>query len=146
MSIIDIKWQLLPNTLVYIFGGLSVFVVVGNALIFSDLGLLYNSLVGSAILFGIFWSIYQISGGRWIGGGDVRLLGMMGILLGWQKGLLAVVTASYLATIFVVILVVLSRYKKGMRISFGPFLLLGTYLAFLFGDLLIKAYINFSGL
>ncbi len=146
MSIIDIKSQLLPTKLVFIFGGISGLLVVTNALINRDLSLLINSLIGSVVLFGTFWSVYQVSGGKWIGGGDVRLLGVMGILLGWKKGLLAVVFASYLATIFVVVLVVFNKYKKGIRISFGPFLLLGTYVAFIFGDLLIGAYKSFSGL
>lgn len=146
MSIIDIKWQLLPTKLVYMFGGLSGLLVITNSIINRDFSLLISPIIGSAVLFGTFWLIYQVSGGKWIGGGDVRLLAALGILLGWQKGLLAVVVASYIATFVVVGLVIFRKYKKGMRISFGPFLLSAAYLSFVFGDSVIRAYRSFSGL
>lgn len=146
MSIIDIKWQILPSKLVYLFGALSVTATLLLSLNIHNIEVLVNSIIGGSLLFLIFWSIYQVSGGKWIGGGDVRLLGVMGILLGWQKGLIAVVFASYLATIFVIGLALARKYSKKMRIPFGPFLLLGTYVAFLFGDILISFYKQLSGL
>jgi prepilin signal peptidase PulO-like enzyme (type II secretory pathway) len=146
MSIIDTKWQILPTKLVYLMGLAAGFYVLLTSFSKTDSGVLIDSLIGAVVLFGSFWVLYQVSGGKWIGGGDVRLLFVIGLLLGWQKGLLAVVVASYLATIVVVVLIALRRYKKKMRIPFGPFLLLATYGIFLFGDSMISAYKSFSGL
>ena len=146
LAIIDTNDQLLPTKLVYLMGIFSASFTVLLAILLNDRSVLLNSLSGAALLGGIFWAVYQISSGKWIGGGDVRLLFVMGLLLGWQKGLLAVVVASYLATALIIVLIVIKKYKKHMRIPFGPFLLTATYLVLLFGDHVIAVYKTLSGL
>ena len=146
MSIIDAKWQILPTKLVFLMGTAAVTYVLIMSINKGELGVIADSLIGAALLFGLFWILYQISNGKWIGGGDVRLMFVIGLLLGWQKALLAVVVASYLACIVVIVLICIKKYKKRMRIPFGPFLLASTYLMILFGDLAIGAYKTFSGL
>lgn len=146
LSIIDIKWQLLPTRLVYLLGINSAIYIILVSYITSSPGLLRDSLVGAGLLFSVFWGIYQLSAGKWIGGGDVRLLFVIGLLLGWQKAIMAVVLASYLASFLMLGLYILKRYKKRMRIAFGPFLLMGSYVVFIIGDSLISVYKSFSGL
>ncbi len=146
MSIYDIRWQLLPNRLMYPFAAISVAFILLIAIAQQDYSSILSSVIGATLLGGVFWSIYQISDGKWIGGGDVRLVTVMGILLGWQKGLLALVLASYLAVFVVFIIFLLGKYKKKMRIAFGPFLILGTYIVFLFGEQFIDLYKTLSGL
>lgn len=146
LSIYDTKWQLLPNVLVYSLGLASAAFILALALFTTDVELIAGSVIGALLLGGIFWLIYQVSDGKWLGGGDVRLVTVMGILLGWQKSLLAVVLASYIATFFILLLVLVRKYHKKMRIAFGPFLLGATYVTFLLGDNLIGVYKRLSGL
>lgn len=146
MAIVDVRYQLLPNRLVYSFGVSSVLYVAVSALVSRDWQAILPSVIGGVVLFSIFYGIYQLSSGKWIGGGDVRLLGFMGILLGWQKGVLALILASYLASAVILVLVLMGKYHQKMRIAFGPFLLVATYIAFLFGDAAIDAYRRLAGL
>ena len=90
--------------------------------------------------------IYQISAGRWIGGGDVRFGFAMGVLLGWQGGLLGLALASYLGTALIIVLLAIAKYHKKMRIPFGPFLISATYVSVLFGQQVIDWYKSLAGL
>lgn len=146
LAIIDIQHQLLPNRLMYPLGVLSLSYALLSALIQNDIHVLVSSAIGSLALFAFFYSIYQISKGRWIGGGDVRLVAVIGLLLGWQKGLLSILVASYLAVAVIFVLIILRKYHKKMLIAFGPFLFLATYLVFLYGDIAIDYYRSITGL
>lgn len=146
LAVYDLKWMLLPNKLVYALGIFSSLFAAFGIIGIGDASLIIDSILGSLVFGGFFYVLYQISSGKWIGGGDVRLGFALGLLLGWQKSLLCLALASYLATIIVIILVLLRKYRKKMRIPFGPFLLAGAFIAMLFGQNIIDIYLRFSGL
>ena len=80
LAVYDQKWMILPTKLVRLAMALSVLL---TCLIIADEGdysVLISSLIGSVVLGALFWLIYQISDGKWIGGGDVRLGFAMGLL------------------------------------------------------------------
>lgn len=101
-------------------------------------------LIGGAIAIGagLFYAIYHISRGAWIGFGDVRLGVAIGLLLGtpWLAGL-----ALFLASLFglVVSLPLLVKGKANMKakIPFGPLLIVGLIVAKLWGQSIIDWYI-----
>ncbi len=78
-----------------------------------------------------------------MGGGDVKLLGMIGSILGWQNVLLVFFLAPVLA-------LPLGLFMKFVRraevIPFGPFLSLAAWMAFLWGDKMIIWYLNGMGM
>ena len=69
-----------------------------------------------------------------LGGGDIKLLFVIGLYLGAVAGLFAIVVAAVLGLLFV-------RGKE--KIPFGPFLSIGTVVVYLFGDPLVKWYLQF---
>ncbi len=78
-----------------------------------------------------------------IGLGDVKLSAAIGLLLGWQKLILAMLIASVLGSL---ILIVLNRANKSNRDAewpFGPFIVLGSVFALFFGNVIIDRYISF---
>ena len=98
-------------------------------------GILWGVLIAS----GIFYVIFQLSGGQWIGGGDVKLGFVLGVLLGGPlMSMLMLFVASCLGTIAG--LPMLLGGKRQAHIAFGPFLLLGTIIVQLFGAGLIHWY------
>jgi prepilin signal peptidase PulO-like enzyme (type II secretory pathway) len=144
----DLEWMELPTKLVY---SLGVVVLVFRVFeIFSQhlpvVSSLLNAIFGAGLFGGFFWLIYQLSKGRWIGGGDVRLGFALGLQLSWQKTLLSLTAASYLATIVIVILMIVGKYHKKMKLPFGPFLIFATYLCMLWGQNLIDWYMRISGI
>ena len=99
-------------------------------------------LIGAAIGGGFFVGQYTISRGRWIGGGDIRLGALMGLMLGWQlllvAGLIAYVSGAAVA------LVLLSTRRKQLAspIAFGTFLSAATFVAFLWGQNVLDWYLG----
>lgn len=146
LAIYDARWMILPNQLVYPFGLVAiVFTVTSNfsAVTSHSVG---SALIGSIGFGGFFYLLYQLSKGKWIGGGDVRLGFVLGLLLGWQKSILCLTLAAYLGTLVVGVLVLLKKYHRKLKLPFGPFLLIAAYCAMLWGQAVIDWYMRISGL
>lgn len=146
LTIIDKSHQILPTPLVYQFGAMSLALTAVVSYLQKDISVATDALIGAVLLGTLFWAIYVLSHEKWVGGGDVRLLVGIGLLLGWQGGILAVVIASYIGTLILFGLVITGKYKRRMRIAFGPLLLAGSYIVLLWGRDMIDAYLRFSGL
>lgn len=132
----DAKWFLLPDTL------MNILVVIGlfwafNGVMASgyDMSSIY-SLAGSlAILSGLYGFIYFISKGNWIGFGDVKLgFGLALILSNWSLAFIALFAANMIGTLLVLPGLVTGKLSRMQHIPFGPLLILGFVIAFLFGE------------
>jgi prepilin signal peptidase PulO-like enzyme (type II secretory pathway) len=82
--------------------------------------------------------IYYFSKERAMGLGDVYLSAIMGFLLGWQKGFLALYIAFITGAIIGVLLILLRRKKIKSKISFGPFLVIGTVTMLFWGEKVLE--------
>lgn len=88
-----------------------------------------DMLLGVLIGSGFFLLQYLVSRGKWIGGGDIRLGVLMGVILGWQNTILALFLA-YLIGATVGIYLLITKKKNGKsEIPFGTFLVIGTFVA-----------------
>ena len=112
---------------------------------------LSDALIGLAIPLSFFILQILLSGGAWIGGGDLRIAMFMGLLLGWQKTLVALSVGYCVGSLVGLLLIFIFKklYQKEakdslkMRIPFGPFLSFGTLLAYFYGDWLVYFYVKF---
>lgn len=77
-----------------------------------------------------------------IGGGDIKLMAVVGIFLGWQGVLLALFIGAVTGAIMGVIGIILKKKKRKDVIPFGPFLCLGIITTIVYGQQLIDMYIN----
>jgi prepilin signal peptidase PulO-like enzyme (type II secretory pathway) len=107
------------------------------------LGLTWPSLLLGIVVGGGFFLLqYLISGGKWIGGGDIRLGALMGAIFGWPLVLVALFV-SYLLGASVAIPLLLSGKKQlGQTIPFGTFLAVGTVLTLWVGPDLLAWYLS----
>lgn len=97
-------------------------------------------LAGGGTLYAIAMGYYLLARREGMGGGDIKLLGMIGAFLGWQS-LLFVVFASSLSGSIVGIFAMLKQGKGGKtRIPFGPFLALAAMLFLFFHDDIFRAW------
>jgi leader peptidase (prepilin peptidase)/N-methyltransferase len=80
-----------------------------------------------------------------MGGGDIKLLAMMGAVIGWQGVLFTIFAAS--ATGTVVGILSMLKSSKGMRLAipFGPFLTIGAIMYIFFGKAIFNWYIGMLG-
>lgn len=102
---------------------------------------LYVIGMGSVSL--LFLLLWWLTGGAGIGMGDVKLMAAAGLLLGWQRSLLALIVGSVAGS--VIHLIRMSR-GAGRKLAFGPYLAAGIWFSALFGQPLIAAYLNLLGL
>jgi len=102
-----------------------------------------NMLIG-ALAIGLFFLLqFLLSKGKWIGGGDIRLGVLMGVLLGWEMALMALVVAYIIGAIFSIILLIKGTANRKTAIAFGPFLVIGVTTAIFYGDIILNFYLTF---
>jgi len=105
---------------------------------------LMDSLLGIALGGGILWFLAWISpyvfGKEGMGGGDIKLMAMVGAFIGWQPVLLAIMIGSFLGSVVGVGLIAAGITRRDQYIPFGPFLAVGSLLALLFHQPFLNWY------
>jgi len=91
---------------------------------------------------GFFLIQYIVSKGTWIGGGDIRLGVLMGVLLGWQLTILAIFLAYIIGAVSVLILLVFKKVNLKQSTPFGTYLTIATGIALFYGEQIIHWYIQ----
>jgi len=104
--------------------------------------LLLNMLLGAAGLLSFFLIQYIISKGKWIGGGDLRMGIMIGALLGLKFGIVALFISYVIGALFSIVLILLKKVNRKSKISFGPFLIIGTLTVLFYGQELLDFYLS----
>lgn len=77
-----------------------------------------------------------------LGGGDIKLIAIGGLLLGYQAVLVAFVIASLSGGLYASYLLLFKHKGRKTMIAFGPFLCIGIYLAYLYGYQLYTLYLS----
>jgi leader peptidase (prepilin peptidase)/N-methyltransferase len=97
-------------------------------------------LVGGGVLWLIGEAYYRYAGEEGMGGGDVKMLAMIGAFLGWKLAVLTLVFSSLAGSI--VGLLVIATRRGGMKyaLPYGTFLAIGALVASLFGDQIVAWY------
>ncbi|MDD2362299.1 MAG: prepilin peptidase [Oscillospiraceae bacterium] len=85
--------------------------------------------------------IALITGG--VGEGDVKLIAVCGLLLGWKLILLTMLFASVFAAIFGIVLIAIKKAKGKTQLPFGPFIAFSVIICMLYGENIINLYISF---
>ena len=147
LAIYDLRWWLLPNKIVYPLLGWALVLLGVRVLINQEADILLAALWSFLAGGGPFYLLFQISE-KHIGGGDVKLGFLLGLLLlDWRLSLMTLFLSSLIGTVLVLPLM-LRRKKKGLgmqtKLPFGPFLIVGGLIAFWFGQSLIDWYMAFA--
>jgi len=134
----DLKHYIIPDKILLP----AILVVFLYNLFFHFKFLLFNFLP-AAFTAGIFFlMIFLISRGKWLGFGDVKLVFLMGLLLGFPNILVALFLAFFFGAIIGIGLIIFGKKKLKSEIPFGPFLITGTFIAMLWGEELIDWYLG----
>ena len=137
---IDLEHHLLPNviTLPGIAIGLISSAVLPPGLV--------DALIGAAIGGGVLWLIgeayYRYSGHEGMGGGDVKMLAMIGAFLGWKLVLVTLVLSSFAGSLIGVAVIALKRGGMKYALPYGTVLALGALGASLAGDAIVNGYVS----
>lgn len=141
LAVYDLKWMLLPDKLVYPLTLLAVLQVLVAAVWLQDFDFAANAVLSGVGMFGLFWLLFQVSQGKWIGGGDVKIAVALGLIVGTPvRMFLLIFIASLLGTLASLPLAVSGKAALNQQIPFGPYLLAATVIVVLFGQKLIDWY------
>ena len=146
MAIYDLRWMILPDKVVYPGIYLALTFVVFEALT-THSWMAFRGPFGAALLVtGLFYGIAALSRGNAMGGGDIKLVFMMGLILGLKGTALAMLIGFNSAAIVCIGLILAHKRRRRDLIPFGPFLAAGTIIAFLYGQPIVNWYLNINGL
>jgi leader peptidase (prepilin peptidase)/N-methyltransferase len=140
ITVIDFYHQIIPD--VISLPGIAV--GLGASLIIPQITFL-NSLVGILLGGGSLFLVATLY--QWLfkregmGGGDVKLLAMIGAFLGWKAVILTILLGSLIGSIMGIIIMVLKGKDFKYAIPFGPFLSLGAVISLFYGESIIRWYL-----
>jgi leader peptidase (prepilin peptidase)/N-methyltransferase len=141
LFVIDLQHRILPNviTLPGIAAGFVASVFLPPGWLSSAIGI----VAGGGILFAIAEAYYRLRGIEGLGMGDVKMLAMIGAVLGWPLMLLTLVLASFAGSVVGVGLMASGRGGMQAALPFGTFLALGALVAAVAGDPILSWYLAF---
>lgn len=137
---IDLEHQLLPDAITFpgIALGIAASAFAGPGLVPS----LAGAALGAGILLAIRWVWKRSTGVDGMGLGDVKMLAMIGAVLGWQQVWLVLFVASLTGAIVGVALAARGRGSMKTRLPFGTFLAVAAFLASCWGEPVINWYVG----
>jgi prepilin signal peptidase PulO-like enzyme (type II secretory pathway) len=127
-AVFDLKYMILPDfsTIILATSAL-VFWITGR---FGDWSYLWSGLIS----FGFLGLLYLITKKKGMGLGDVKLALFMGLFLGYPKVILAFYMAFISGALVALFLMVFKKANRKTLVPFGPFLILGTLIAWFWGE------------
>jgi prepilin signal peptidase PulO-like enzyme (type II secretory pathway) len=137
ISVFDIRHQQIPNVpLAMFYLSALVLTIVSDYSIF--IRVIQGLMLASPLL--LLWGA---SRGRWLGFGDVLLMFGVGLWLGLSVGVGALLMSFWIGALLALVLMFFSKkYSLKTAIPFGPFIVLGSFVAFLY-TIDIEALLNF---
>ena len=145
LTLIDLDHQLLPDslTLPLVWTGLlaslvPVFVTPEQA------------IVGAAAGYLSLWLVYQlfrlVTGKEGMGFGDFKLLAACGAFMGWKMLPVVILLSSVVGAVVGIGLIALRGRDRSAPIPFGPYIAAAGWIALLWGQQIVDAYLRFAGL
>lgn len=137
----DAKYMLLPEK----------FMLPAIALGIASIGLKafeygWDSMVPQLIGIGVavlaYTALWYFSSGKWLGAGDIRIVAIMGLLLEPKQLIVALFFSYLVGAIYGVYVLRRSSKKRGVRVPFGPFLIIGLYIGLFAGNAIANWYLG----
>jgi len=141
ISVIDLHHRIIPDILSLpgVLCGLAAALLLGHVSFISSL---IGAIAGGGSLLVIAFSYERLTGRTGMGGGDIKLLAMIGAWLSAWSLPLVVLIASLSGILTGLVFIVTSGQGLRTRIPFGPFLSLGAVIYLFFGPLITRWYLD----
>ena len=146
LFVYDLKWYILPDKIVWPLAAMGLILFICRALLnawsaeqaFVEFGLALVPVTG------VYYVLHKVSQGRWVGFGDVKLGIFIGLALGWQGALLALVLSNFIGLVVILPGLLSGKFSRTSEIPFGPFLIIATIIAMLSGTYIIHWYLQLA--
>ncbi|MGN7478849.1 prepilin peptidase [Solibacillus silvestris] len=137
INVSDIAYMLIPDKILLFFLPL---LIIGRIL--SPLEPWWDSIIGAGLGFSLLLLIAIISKGG-MGGGDIKLFLLIGLVLGTFNTLLTLFLASIIGMIAGLIMLKIRRQGRKTPIPFGPSIAIASLIVYFYGEQIISIYLNF---
>ena len=141
ITFIDLDHQIIPDVISLpgiLIGFVCSFAVPWLSWIDSSLGI----LLGGGLLLTIAWGYQLLAKREGMGGGDIKLLAMIGAFLGWKAIFPVIFLASLVGTIIGIPMMLIYRENTRFALPFGPFLSLAAIVYLFWGGMIIHWYLG----
>ncbi len=143
--VIDFEHGLILNKIVYPSLVIALVINLVVSIVYKAWPVTFNGLIGGAGGFVLFFLIVLISRGG-MGFGDVKMAALIGLALGWQLGLVAILIGIIIGGLAAIVLLILRLKGRKQAIPFGPFLSVGAIAALLYGNEIWQWYSRLIGI
>jgi leader peptidase (prepilin peptidase)/N-methyltransferase len=133
LAVIDVRTHRLPDRLVLPAYPVAAVLLTASALLRGEPGRLVAVAGGGAVLFLFYLGLRMLRPGA-MGGGDVKLAGVVGAMLGylgWDAVLGGTLAGFVFGGLFALVLLIARRARSSSAVAFGPWMLLGAWAAIL---------------
>lgn len=141
LTFIDVDVHRLPDLIVLPSYPISFVLLLVPTVVTGQWGALLRAVLAALVLFAVYFVLALVSpGGGGLGFGDVKLAGVLGLLLGWVGWgpvAVSVLAAFVIGGVIAVALLAARRASRSTQIAFGPSMVLGAWLALMFPLLVI---------
>lgn len=144
LTLIDLDTHRLPNSIVLPSYLVAAVLFATACLLGADWWALGRAAVGGALLYAFYFALRLIRPGG-MGGGDVKLAGVLGAYLawlGWSPLVVGAFAAFLLGGVFGIALLALRRAGRRTAIPFGPWMILGAWVGIVAGEALGRWYLG----
>ena len=144
ITFIDLDHQIIPDVISLpgiVIGFVCSFFIPWISWFDSMLGI----FIGGGILLSIAWIYEKVAKREGMGGGDIKLLAMLGAFLGWKAMLPVIFIASLVGSLIGVPLMLLQKGDTKLAIPFGPFLAFSATIYLFWGADLVNWYLSLLG-
>lgn len=148
LTMIDLELRRLPNAIVLPSYPVAAVLLVPPALVEGELGRLLSAAIGAACLYALYFGL-MVAYPKGMGFGDVKLAGVLGLYLGWFGWQYTVVGGFFgflVGGVVGLMLMALGRAGRKSHIPFGPYMMIGAWLALLCAEPVVDWYLRSSGI
>ncbi len=129
----DIRGHIIPNEVNFVgfLVGISLAFIRMNIDVKAGIDSIAGMLVGFLIFLsiaGLSWILFKREG---MGGGDIKLMGVIGLYVGFMNTIQVFILSFFIAAIVSIFLIATRMKKSDEYIAFGPFIVMATFLTVL---------------
>jgi leader peptidase (prepilin peptidase)/N-methyltransferase len=143
ITFVDIDFQVIPD--IISLGGIPVGLFLVYWLPVSYKDAIIGIVLGAGIPIAVIYTYLFLTKKQAMGGGDVKLLGMIGVFIGWKGVLFTLFTASVIGSVVGITWLVITHKNSQSPIPFGPFLSIGAIAYLFWGSIVLDWYMRFMG-
>ncbi len=140
-AFIDIDEQMLPDDLTLL--GLWVGLLVSTHHVFvSPSEAIIGAISGYMTLWLLYWAFKLLTKKEGMGYGDFKLMACVGAWLGFKMLPVVVLISSFVGSVYGIVSILSRWHDRNQPMPFGPFIAIGAWISFLFGEPIMQLYLN----